>query len=130
MTTPLFCVFLAYCTIWLPKALSSWEQSKLEGGYDNADPRVQRKQLAGKGARAQAAHENGFEAFGPFAASVFVAHLGGANAELATVLSIVFVVMRVIYPFVYVAGLSGVRSTVFTVGALATVALFLSPLAS
>lgn len=131
MTTPLLSVVLAYATIWLPKLLSSYEQSKLEGGYDNVDPRLQRKQLTGRGARAQAAHENGFEAFAPFAAAVFVSHLGGGNAEHASTLALTFVAARVVYPFVYIAGGARglIRSLVWTVGAAATVGLFLLPYA-
>lgn len=129
MTIPLLSVFLAYVTIWLPKLVSSYEQSKLEGGYDNVDPRIQRKQLSGRGARAQAAHENGFEAFAPFAAAVFVSHLGGADPGHATILALTFVGARVIYPIVYIAGGTKglVRSAVWTVGGAATVGLFLLP---
>lgn len=129
MTFPLLCVALAYGTVWLPKLVSSYEQSKLEGGYDNVDPRIQRKQLTGRGARAQAAHENGFEAFAPFAASVFVAHLGGGDAQLANLLAGTFVVARVIYPIVYIAGGAKglVRSSVWMLGGAATVGLFFLP---
>lgn len=127
MTTPLLCIFLAYVTIWLPKLFSSYEQAKLEGGYDNNDPRIQRKQLTGRGARAQAAHENGFEAFAPFAASVLVSHVGGGDATYATALAITFVVARIVYPFVYLSGIGGLRSVVWMIGGGATVALMLLP---
>ena len=127
MTIPLLCILLAYVTIWIPKLISSYEQSKLEGGYDNDDPRIQRKQLTGRGARAQAAHENGFEVFAPFAASVFVSHLGGGEAQWAMIFATTFVVARTLYPFVYLSGKGGLRSTVWMIGGGATGALFLLP---
>lgn len=130
MTTPLLCVALAYVTIWLPKLIASYEQSKLSGGYDNDDPRLQRKQLTGRGARAQAAHENGIEGFPPFAASVFVSHLGGGDPTLATYLAIAFVAARLIYPFAYLSGVGTLRSAVWCVGLAATCALFVLPYVS
>ena len=127
MTLPLLCIFLAYVTIWIPKLISSYEQSKLDGGYDNDDPRIQRTQLTGRGARAQAAHENGFEAFAPFAAAVLVSHVGQGNPEYATILAVTFVAARTVYPLVYLSGLGMVRSAVWTLGGAATVGLFLLP---
>lgn len=127
MTIPLLCIFLGYVTIWIPKLISSYEQSKLQGGYDNDDPRIQRKQLSGRGARAQAAHENGFETFAPFAASVLVSHVGGGDAQWATIFAVTYVVARTLYPFVYLSGKGGLRSTVWMIGGAATAALFLLP---
>ena len=127
MTTPLLCVALAFVTIWLPKGVASYEQSKLTGGYDNDDPRVQRKQLSGRGARAQAAHENGIEAFPPFAAAVFVSHLAGGDPSIATYLAITFVAARTLYPLAYLSGIGWLRTIVFSVGMAATSALFLLP---
>src|SRR5262245_39945328 len=110
MTIPLASILVAYGLIWPPKLLSSWEQSKLEGGYDNKDPRVQRQKLSERGRRAQAAHENSMETFAPFAAAVLVAHLANADATLSSAAAITFCVARALYPWPYVSGMDLVRS--------------------
>ena len=63
MTTPFICVLVAYLLIYLPKLPLSAAMAKQPGGYDNKDPRGQQAKLDGWGARARAAHYNGFEAF-------------------------------------------------------------------
>ena len=64
---PLFCSFIA----------------KAQGGFqpsDNRNPRDFLARTQGLSARANAAQQNGFEVFAPFAAAVLVAHATG-NAE-------------------------------------------------
>jgi uncharacterized MAPEG superfamily protein len=127
MTLPLVCILVAWLLVWPPKLVSSYEQHKLKGGYDNRDPRVQRANLSERGRRAQSAHENTLEVFPAFAASVIVAHLGGANEELANIGALGFCAARAIYPWLYIAGYAGARSAVWTLGGLATLLLFVSP---
>jgi uncharacterized MAPEG superfamily protein len=98
------------------------------GGYDNHHPRAQQSTLTGWGARALAAHLNGFETFAPFVAAVLVAHVAGAPTGLVTGLALLFVVARVAYVACYIADLSSLRSAVWGVGFLATLGLFLAPL--
>jgi uncharacterized MAPEG superfamily protein len=128
MTTPFVCVLIAFVLIYVPKLPLSVAMARQPGGYDNKDPRSQQAKLTGKDARARGAHYNGFEAFSPFAAAVFVAHLGGAGADhRASILAIAFVVVRVLYIAVYLADLASVRSAIWSLGFLCTVALFCLP---
>ena len=127
MTTPFICVLIAYVLVYLPKLPLSLAMARQPGGYDNKHPRQQQDALEGFGARTKAAHYNGFEAFAPFAAAVFVAHLGGANDYRATVLSLAFVVARVLYIGAYLANLDYLRSAIWGIGFLCTVALFCLP---
>lgn len=127
MTTPFLCVFLAYVLAYLPKIASSVAMARLPGGFDNRHPRTQQAQLTGWGARAHAAHLNGFEAAAPFAAGVIIAHLCGVDPHRASVLSIGFVAARAAYVLAYVADLAYLRSTLWGVGVLATAGLFVLP---
>lgn len=127
MTTPFICVLLALLLIWPPKLAFSWALARSEGGYDNKHPRRRQAELTGWADRARAAHYNTMEAFAPFAVGVMVAHLAGLDQHRASVLSIVFVVCRVIYPVLYIANLDYLRTAVWTVGHAATLGLYLLP---
>lgn len=128
MTTPFVCVLIAFLLIYVPKIPLSVAMARQPGGYDNKNPRAQQNALDGMGARARGAHYNGFEAFPPFAAAVFVAHLGGAAADhRASILAIAFVVARTLYIGAYLADLDYLRSAIWGIGLLCTVALFCLP---
>jgi len=127
MTTPFVCVLIAFLLIYLPKVPLSVAMAKQPGGYDNKNPRAQQDKLAGMGARARGAHYNGFESFPPFAAAVFVAHLAGAADHRASILSIAFVVARTLYIAAYLADLDYLRSAIWGIGFLCTIALFCLP---
>lgn len=127
MTTPFVCVLIAYLLVYLPKIPLSIAMAKQPGGYDNKRPRAQQAKLEGFGARAAAAHYNGFEAFAPFTAAVLVAHLSGASDYRASVLSVAFVVARTLYVVAYLADLDYLRSAIWGIGLLCTVALFCLP---
>ncbi len=128
MTVPFACVAVAFAFIFLAKIPVGIAQQRA-GGYDNRNPRDQQAKLEGWGRRALAAHQNAFEAFGPFAASVFVAHLGGADPKLTTPLALTFVAARLVYHVLYLADFATLRSTIWSVGLLATTGLFFAPLA-
>lgn len=125
MTIPLFCVFLAFNLIWLPRILVVVAIKRSGEQYDNNNPREQQGRLDGWGKRAQAAHNNAFESFAPFAASVFVAHLAGANPTWSTALALTHVIARTVYPFLYIANVATLRTLVWSIGTLSTAALFL-----
>ncbi len=127
MTTPFVCVLLAFLLIYVPKIPLSIAMARQPGGYDNKDPRAQQAALEGMGARARGAHYNGFEAFSPFAAAVLVAHLAGATDHRASILAIAFVVARTLYIAAYIANLDYLRSAIWGIGLLCTVALFCLP---
>ena len=128
MTTPFLCVFLALVLTFGTKIPLAIAMRLRPGGYDNKHPRRQQAELEGWGARAHAAHANGFEAFAPFAAGVVIAHLAGLDEHRATILSVAFVVARTLYVVCYIANLDYLRSAVWGVGLLATCGLYLLPL--
>lgn len=127
MTIPFYCVLAAFVLIMVPRIFVARAQIAL-GGYDNHNPRDQQAKLTGLGRRAQAAHMNAFEAFSPFAASVLTAHLAHGNERWAAILAVTFVVARVAYTVAYLGDLPTLRSTLWSIGILATGALFLLPL--
>ena len=100
-------------------------QAQLPGGYDNHTPRVAQSQLAGLPARANAAHQNGFEAFMAFAAAIALAQgVGMSTTPLITGLSLTHLVARLAYTVAYLADWATLRSLVWFVGFLATLAIF------
>jgi uncharacterized MAPEG superfamily protein len=126
MPIHLWCVVAAWAVVYsskLPVAVAM----QRAGGYDNRHPRAQQATLEGFGARAVAAHLNGFETFAPFAAAVLAAHVLGARAALVDTLAVAFVVSRVVYVACYLADLATVRSAVWMVGFALTLGLFLAP---
>jgi uncharacterized MAPEG superfamily protein len=92
--------------------------------YDNAAPRDWAAGQSDWRARAIAAHQNHFEAFAPFAASVFAATLAGADPMLIDALAGSFVVLRVLYTVAYVRGAATLRSVLWSLGFACVVALF------
>jgi len=127
VATNFWCIVAAWVVVYLTKLPVAAAMHRA-GGYDNHHPRAQQAALTGWGARALAAHQNGFETFAPFAAAVLVAHAVGAPAGLVAGLAVLFVVSRVAYVACYIADLSSLRSAVWGVGWLATLGLFLAPL--
>lgn len=127
MTIPFWCIAIAFVLIYVPKIPLSVAMARQPEGYDNKHPRAQQAKLTGWGARSGAAHQNGFEAFAPFAAAVLVAHVGGGDPAMATILSLVFVGARAVYIGIYLAGGATLRSLVWSVGFGATAALMVLP---
>jgi len=122
-----WCILAAWVVVYLTKLPLAFAMQQ-SGGYDNHHPRAQQASLTGWGARALAAHQNGFETFAPFAAAVLVAHIAGGPSTLVDVLAAVFVASRAAYVGCYIADFASLRSTVWGIGWLATWGLFLSPL--
>ncbi len=127
MAIHFWCLVAAWGVVYLTKLPVAVAMQR-SGGYDNHHPRAQQAALEGFGARAVAAHLNGFESFAGFAAAVLVAHLSGAPFAVVDLLALVFVAARVLYVACYLADLAALRSAVWTVGFLATLGLFVSPL--
>lgn len=130
MTIPFYCLIAAAFLIYLPKLIAIRDIAKQHGRYDNRLPRAQQAKTEGRAARLLAAHYNGFEGFGVFAASVFVAHLGQASATVAAGLASAYVALRVLYVLLYVADIHLARSTVWTLMMLVCTGLFLAPVIS
>jgi uncharacterized MAPEG superfamily protein len=127
MPISIWCVIAAWIWVYLSKGPVVVAMARL-GGYDNHHPRAQQARLTGWGARAVAAHQNGFETFAPFAVAVLTANLLDAPPNLVSGLALAFVAVRLAYTAVYIADLATLRSLVWTVGWLLTLALFVSPL--
>jgi uncharacterized MAPEG superfamily protein len=126
MEIHLWCVAAAWLLVYSSKVPVAVAMQQA-GGYDNRHPRRQQAELTGWGARSVAAHLNGFETFAPFAAAVLLAHVAGAATALVDVLAVIFVASRALYVPCYIAGLSALRSLVWTVGFGVTLGLFLAP---
>ncbi len=124
MTTPFICVFIAFLFLFVTKLPIAVAQHRL-GGYDNKHPRQQQAKLEGFGARALSAHKNAFEAFGPFAAAVIIAHLMQADPHRSSVLAITFLVARVGYEIAYLVNIDYLRTFLWFIGLLSTIGLFL-----
>lgn len=123
MTIPFYCVVIAFLLIPLTKIPVSIAQGRQEGGYDNKNPRDQQAALTGWGRRAVGAHNNTIEAFPPFAAGVLIAHAAGADPTWSARLAITFIVARLVYPALYIANVDKARSTVWSLGVLASLGL-------
>ena len=124
MTTPFWCILLAFGLIHVPKGILWFLMLRSKEGYDHKYPRAQQAKLTGFPARALACHKNGFENFAPFVAGVFVAHLGGADPHRSAVLAMTFIVARMLYTVAYLADAEYLRTLVWSIGMLATVGLF------
>ena len=124
MTTPFLCLAIACLLpyVWAPFQIP-YRKAQF-GTVDNKLPRVQQAQLHGRGARAVGAHQNAFEALATFAPAVLVAHAAGADALWSARLSVLFLICRVLHGIFYLSDLDLARSSVFSVGILCVVGLF------
>ncbi len=96
-------------------------------GLDPNQPR-DRVGLTGRAPRAYGAHLNALETFPWFAAAVIVAHMIGGPSRIADVLAVVYVLIRLGHMAAYIAGRQPLRSAAFSLGQLAALAIFVSPL--
>lgn len=130
MSLYLFAIPIAWVLIYAPRILVVLASRRQFGYLDNHHPREQQARLEGWGKRAQAAHDNSFETFAPFAAAVLVAHVGGGDPRWISIFALTFVASRIVYIALYLANLGRPRTAVWIVGAAATGALFALPLAA
>lgn len=99
-------------------------KSRRDGGYDNHNPRAWLARQGDWRARANAAQANSFEALPLFMAAVIIAHQVGANQMRLDLLAFLFVVLRVVYVFLYVADLATARSLIWVLALAVNIALF------
>ena len=123
-------------TILLPfvaKAPLAWAMKKQGGGniagYDNQHPRQQQRQLTGFGARCLAAHENSFEAIIMFAPAVLLAIATNNANETTANLAMAFVICRIAYLFLYWLNFDKLRSIVWVIGVVCSIAIMFQCLA-
>ncbi|MBT2746892.1 MULTISPECIES: MAPEG family protein [unclassified Lysobacter] len=128
MTIAYWCLLIAALMPYLWVAVAKANGKR----YDNRDPRAwQARQDSPRSNAAYAAHLNAFEAFAPFAAGVLAAQMAGVDTDWIVILSIVFVVCRVLHGVFYIAGKAPLRSLVWAIGFLCAMALLaLAALAS
>lgn len=81
-----------------------------EGGYDNANPRAWLARQTDWRARAHAAQANSFESLPFFIGAVVIAHQLGAPQARLDVLAFLYIVLRLVFIMMYVAGLPTARS--------------------
>lgn len=94
-----------------------------DGGFDNGDPRAWLARQTDWRARANAAQANSFEALPFFIGAVIIAHQLGAHQGRLDVLAFVYIVLRLMFVMMYVAGLSSVRSMVWSLAFAVNVAI-------
>ncbi|PHP86910.1 hypothetical protein CFB52_020660 [Burkholderia sp. AU18528] len=119
MTTSQLCLFIVAL---LPFPMTFL--AKARKGYDNRTPRDYLAKLEGWRARAQAAHQNSWEALALLTAALVVAWHNGANAHRVDQLAIAFVAIRVAYALMYLLNWASLRSLVWFGGMACVVALF------
>lgn len=92
--------------------------AKASGGkFDNRDPRGWlARQDNPRSTRANAAQQNAFEAFAPFAGGVVLAQLAGVDASWIASLSVVFIAARIIHGLLYLWNKATLRSLAWTLG--------------
>jgi uncharacterized MAPEG superfamily protein len=123
MTTALWCVLIAGLLPYVAALAAKIGAAD----FDNDEPRAWLAQQQGRRARANAAQQNGFEAFAFFAAAVIVAHITRGQQSQVDTLAMVFIAARVLYLVVYLGGWGTIRSLVWAVGMVSTVWIFLTP---
>ncbi len=112
---PIVCAGIAkYGTLGKPRR---------EGGFDNNDPRAWLARQQDWRARANAAQANSFEGLPFFIGAVIVAHQLGAGQTLLDILAFVYIVLRLVFIMMYVAGLPTARSITWTLALLVNVAI-------
>ena len=96
-----------------------------EGGYDNVNPREWLSRQTDWRARANGAQANSFEALPFFIGAVIIAHQLGAHQARLDILAFLFIVLRMLYIMMYVAGMGTARSAVWTLGLATNIAILL-----
>ncbi|MDF1483992.1 MAPEG family protein [Ramlibacter sp. H39-3-26] len=91
--------------------------------FDNRDPRGWLARQTDWRARANAAQANSFEGLPFFIGAVVIAHQLGAAQTPLDLLALLYVLLRMFYITVYVAGLSTARSAVWTAGLLVNIGI-------
>lgn len=128
MTILIICLLISILQIYIAKAVVAVAMAKEENGYDNHHPRMQQSKLTGWGARAFAAHQNGFEAFPMFAIGVLLNMVLEVDFYFVEMLALSFISLRFLYIYLYIADYSYARSTIWTVAFLCNLGMYILPL--
>ncbi|XXQ68455.1 MAPEG family protein [Neisseriaceae bacterium B1] len=126
MTFALWTLLILMCLNWFCAAYAK----KLSGFSlkgDNHDPRGFLAKTEGKAARLNAAQQNGYEIFAPYAAAVLVAHYTGNAADgTMNFWATVFILSRLAFIWCYANDKPTLRSYCWIVGFGCIVALFIA----
>lgn len=125
MNTLIICLFIAILLPYLLKLVIA-NFMKKEGAYDNNHPRLQQARLVGMGARAVAAHQNGFESLVVFATAALTAIATNHLSTSIQVLAVIYIISRVVYNLLYLNDLASARSLTWFVGFVCSLAILLS----
>lgn len=106
------CLLLAAFLPYICSVIAKSRMSLIE----NHQPRVHVAQLSGFRARANWAHENGYEAFPFFASAVIAAHVTQVSAETITAWAVAFIVCRIVYIGAYLLDRPYIRSAFWGMG--------------
>jgi uncharacterized MAPEG superfamily protein len=117
-----FAVWMVFLAATLPYLAVGLAKSTMR--YDNAAPRLYLSKLQGWRARADWAQRNHFEAFPPFAAGVILAEIAHAPQPSINHAAAAFVLIRLFYTAVYLAGFATLRTLVFAAGVYCVIRLF------
>lgn len=109
MTILIYCLIAALAIPYIGKIPIAYAMNQL-GGYDNHYPREQQSKLTGFGARALAAHQNGFEALIVFTPAVLLAIATNNISETIQYLAITHVIARIAFHLLYLANIALMRS--------------------
>lgn len=123
MFTLILCLFIACLLPYIAKIPLVIAMNKQPGGYDNHHPRAQQASLTGFGARAAAGHQNSFESLIIFSAATLTALTTHNTGPTIQMLAIIYLVSRVVYHVLYLLNWSTLRSTVWSIGLIASLAM-------
>ena len=125
MTTPFWCLFVAVLLPYVWASFAAPARIKQFGAQlDRRTPRLQDPALKDRGARAQGAHMNSFEALAYFTPAVFVAHLAHADSAWSARLAVAFIAFRLVHGAVYIADRPSLRTLFFALGLFSSIGLF------
>ncbi len=119
MTIAFWCVIAAGV---LPVVAISFAKWGLQG-YDNENPREWLGRQTGYRARAAAAERNMFESFPFFAAAVLIAHVVAGPHSAVDTMAVVYLLLRIGYLAAYLTNKATLRSLIWTVAYLLTLAI-------
>ena len=125
MTIPLWTLLVGALLPYVWFTLANPLRKQEFGTLDNHHPRLQEAKQTGKGARANGASANAFEALAVFAPAVLVAHLQAPASALAPVLTLTWLLLRVLHGLFYIADKPALRTTCFALASICAIALFL-----
>jgi len=125
-TVAYWCVLVAALLPILCAGIAKWGTFKIprrEGGFDNANPRAWLARQTDWRARANAAQANSFEALPFFIGAVIIAHQLGTHQARLDILAFIYIVLRLLFIMMYVAGLPTVRSIAWTVAFMVNIGI-------